>query len=158
MAMTAWAAKFCTSSICLSVKGRTSWRKIMIAPTSSPSLSIGTDTKERVREARGHDLRRRVGPTSTLGIASSRDVRYLHRALGRSHFSHDSVAGAGSINGLRRQALQRAGGAPWIPTTRKLFIFSGGYKAPNLARAQAGRVRQHGVEYMGCNSPVLMEG
>ena len=26
MAMTAWAAKFCTSSICLSVKGRTSWR------------------------------------------------------------------------------------------------------------------------------------
>ena len=26
MAMTACAAKFCTSSICLSVKGRTSWR------------------------------------------------------------------------------------------------------------------------------------
>ena len=26
MAMTAWAAKFVTSSICLSVKGRTSWR------------------------------------------------------------------------------------------------------------------------------------
>ena len=26
MAMTAWAAKFLTSSICLSVKGRTSWR------------------------------------------------------------------------------------------------------------------------------------
>ena len=27
MAMTAWAAKFVTSAICLSVKGRTSWRK-----------------------------------------------------------------------------------------------------------------------------------
>ena len=26
MAMTAWAAKFVTSSICLSVNGRTSWR------------------------------------------------------------------------------------------------------------------------------------
>ncbi len=26
MAMTAWAAKFCTNSICLSVNGRTSWR------------------------------------------------------------------------------------------------------------------------------------
>ena len=26
MAITAWAAKFCTSSICLSVNGRTSWR------------------------------------------------------------------------------------------------------------------------------------
>ena len=26
MAMTAWAAKFLTSSICLSVNGRTSWR------------------------------------------------------------------------------------------------------------------------------------
>jgi hypothetical protein len=25
MAMTAWAAKFSTNSICLSVKGRTSW-------------------------------------------------------------------------------------------------------------------------------------
>ena len=26
MAITAWAAKFCTSSICFSVNGRTSWR------------------------------------------------------------------------------------------------------------------------------------
>ena len=29
MAMTAWAAKFLTSSICLSVKGRTSWRYML---------------------------------------------------------------------------------------------------------------------------------
>ena len=32
MAMTAWAAKFCTSSICLPVNGRTSWRYMVIAP------------------------------------------------------------------------------------------------------------------------------
>ena len=38
MAMTAWAAKFVTSSICLSVKGRTSWRYRMNAPISSVSL------------------------------------------------------------------------------------------------------------------------
>ena len=42
MAITAWSAKFCTSSICLSVNGRTSWRKIPKAPTRALSLSIGT--------------------------------------------------------------------------------------------------------------------
>jgi hypothetical protein len=34
MAMTACAAKFVTSSICLSVNGRTSWRRIPMAPIS----------------------------------------------------------------------------------------------------------------------------
>ena len=34
MAMTACAAKFCTSSICLSVNGRTCWRSIPITPDS----------------------------------------------------------------------------------------------------------------------------
>ena len=38
MAMTAWAAKFSTNSICLSVKGRTSLRQMMNAPTTSPSF------------------------------------------------------------------------------------------------------------------------
>ena len=44
MAMTAWAAKFVTSAICLSVKDRTSWRKMLIAPINAPSLNIGTTT------------------------------------------------------------------------------------------------------------------
>ena len=35
MAMTAWAAKFCTNAICLSEKGRTSCRYTMSAPISS---------------------------------------------------------------------------------------------------------------------------
>ena len=48
MAITAWAAKFVTSSICLSVKGRTSWRKMLIAPINAPSLNIGT-TSNRAR-------------------------------------------------------------------------------------------------------------
>ena len=47
MAMTAWAAKFCTNSICLSVKGRTSWWKILIVPTRSFSLSMGTMSSVR---------------------------------------------------------------------------------------------------------------
>ena len=38
MAMTAWAAKFVTRAICLSVKGRTSWRYRVNAPTSSFSF------------------------------------------------------------------------------------------------------------------------
>jgi hypothetical protein len=42
MAITAWSANVVASSICLSVNGRTSWRKMAIAPISSPSLSIGT--------------------------------------------------------------------------------------------------------------------
>src|SRR6516165_5572197 len=47
MAMTACAAKFCTSAICLSVKGCTSWRKIVITPITSLSLSIGTRNSVR---------------------------------------------------------------------------------------------------------------
>src|SRR5436190_15794001 len=42
MAMTACVAKLLTSSICLSVNGRTSWRKMAIAPIRSSSLSMGT--------------------------------------------------------------------------------------------------------------------
>ena len=41
MAMTAWSAKVLRSAICLSVKGRTSVRRIMIAPMGSPSRSSG---------------------------------------------------------------------------------------------------------------------
>ena len=48
MAMTAWSAKFVTSSICLSVKARTSWRKMLKAPTSSLSFIIGTTTIVRI--------------------------------------------------------------------------------------------------------------
>jgi hypothetical protein len=47
-AMTAWAAKFVTSAICLFVKGRTSWRDTMKAPISSSSLNIGTARAERM--------------------------------------------------------------------------------------------------------------
>jgi hypothetical protein len=47
MAITACAAKFLTSSICVSVNGRTSWRKITIVPISCSSLSIGTTIVER---------------------------------------------------------------------------------------------------------------
>src|SRR6266851_5410375 len=42
MAMTACLAKLATSSVCFSVNGLTSWRKIVIAPINSFSLSIGT--------------------------------------------------------------------------------------------------------------------
>ena len=40
MAMTAWAAKFETSSICLSVNGRTSWRRRLKVPISSPASAL----------------------------------------------------------------------------------------------------------------------
>ena len=42
MAMTAWSAKVFTSSICLSVKGRTSVRLIMKTPMTAASRSMGT--------------------------------------------------------------------------------------------------------------------
>ena len=47
MAMTACAAKLCTSSICLSVNDRTSWRYTLITPINLSSLSIGTETTVR---------------------------------------------------------------------------------------------------------------
>ena len=42
MAMTAWSANVFTSSICLSVKGRTSVRRIMMTPIATPSRRSGT--------------------------------------------------------------------------------------------------------------------
>ena len=47
MAMTACAAKFSTSAICLSVNGRTSWRQVTNAPTHSSSFIIGTQRAAR---------------------------------------------------------------------------------------------------------------
>src|SRR2546430_2329001 len=70
MAMTACAAKLLTSSICLSLNGLTSWRKIPSAPTSSFSLSIGThivgrwplsSTDACLRQPLGFCLQRLVG-------------------------------------------------------------------------------------------------
>ena len=52
IAITAWAAKFSTSLICLSVNGRTSWRIILIKPIRSLSRSIGTPSAVRVRRVR----------------------------------------------------------------------------------------------------------
>jgi hypothetical protein len=42
IAMTACAAKFCSSAICLSEKGRTSCRLAVMAPSSLSSLRSGT--------------------------------------------------------------------------------------------------------------------
>src|SRR6516225_1509455 len=39
--MTAWAAKFCSNAICLSVNGLTSMRRIKIAPTGFPCHNNG---------------------------------------------------------------------------------------------------------------------
>jgi hypothetical protein len=47
IAMTACFAKLPTSSICLSVNGRTSCRVRLMAPISSSSLSIGTEITVR---------------------------------------------------------------------------------------------------------------
>ncbi len=43
MAMTAWSAKVLTSSICVSVNGLTSERRIVITPMASSSRSKGTE-------------------------------------------------------------------------------------------------------------------
>ena len=42
MAITAWAAKFLTKSICFSVKGFVFWRNRKTQPISSSSFNIGT--------------------------------------------------------------------------------------------------------------------
>ncbi len=48
MAMTAWSANVLTSSICLSVNGRTSMFSTTITPMTAVSLSIGTARFVRV--------------------------------------------------------------------------------------------------------------
>jgi hypothetical protein len=48
MAMTAWAGKLDTSSICSSENGRTSYRASVNVPSSSSSFSIGTIISVRV--------------------------------------------------------------------------------------------------------------
>ena len=76
MAMTAWAAKFLTRAICLSVNGRTSWRYKVNIPTISLSFSIGTTRSVRTPPSRRHYrfrnaldialLRRKIGDVSHL--------------------------------------------------------------------------------------------
>ena len=56
MAMTACAAKFCMSAICLSENGRTSRRYARIAPSNAPSLRSGTTSKERTARRSMVDL------------------------------------------------------------------------------------------------------
>src|SRR5467141_5012369 len=51
MAMTAWAAKFCTSAICLSANGRTSCRKMTMLPINTSSLSR---SEEHTSELQSH--------------------------------------------------------------------------------------------------------
>ena len=48
MAITAWSAKVLRRAICLSVKGRTSVRRIKITPIGSPSRSNGVTRRVRV--------------------------------------------------------------------------------------------------------------
>ena len=52
IAMTAWAAKFSTSAICLSVNGRTSWRYRVDTPDQFVSFSIGTASTVRTPQVR----------------------------------------------------------------------------------------------------------
>ena len=50
MAMTAWAAKVSSSLICFSVNGRTSMRRIRIAPMGIPSRSKGVAAPSEHRD------------------------------------------------------------------------------------------------------------
>ena len=47
IAMTAWVAKLRTIVTCLSVNGRTSWRKSAIMPTEFAPFTNGTKSSER---------------------------------------------------------------------------------------------------------------
>ena len=48
MAMTAWAAKFVTKAICLSVNGRTSWRNDRTHRSVLSSFNMGTARNVRI--------------------------------------------------------------------------------------------------------------
>ena len=70
--MTAWAAKFCTSAICLSVKGRTSWRYTINEPTSLLLLQHRNDEWTR------------TPPSSTAATKSDAAAQCKRRSAARS--------------------------------------------------------------------------
>ncbi len=65
IAITAWAAKFWTSSICLSVNGRTSWRYMKMAPISASLFEHGhgkdTSRLRRLDERDGAEIALDIG-------------------------------------------------------------------------------------------------
>ena len=92
MAMTAWAAKFCTSSICLSVKGRTSWR---------------------ARAERADQVRCPLASGRSLTCASAQLDRTATVIGSRSVYASDAATSSDVDNGLclimRPRPVPRAG-------------------------------------------------
>ncbi len=69
IAITAWSAKVLTSSICFSVKGRTSLRRMRMAPNALLSLTSGTASVVRCPNSR--DGARASGKSSNAATMSS---------------------------------------------------------------------------------------
>ena len=68
IAMTACAAKFCNSAICLSVNGRTSWRPATISPSRASSLRSGTDSSSADAPCSMTSMRRCIATVASSAV------------------------------------------------------------------------------------------
>ena len=94
IAITACLAKFSTSAICLSVKGRTSWRYIVIDPMNWSSFNIGTITSVR------------APPTSAISTTLGTPARYAGLSL-TSGQMYDPACLHGGVRAAQRMRTDR---------------------------------------------------
>src|SRR6516164_7026060 len=78
IAITAWSAKVCSSSICFSLNGRTSIRRSAITPMHAPSRSRGTASTVRAPSRRASS---RPSGNSSPSDDRSRPVLHLEYKL-----------------------------------------------------------------------------
>src|SRR5215472_13657215 len=117
MAITAWSAKFVTRSICLSVNGRTSWRKITKAPINSFSRSIGTARIVRAPATlTGHNP-----PRVLVGIVAIREHIYnVDGLLGAGDLTEDGILAPDS--GLTSEVGKCWGRTEVRPQVKRLAV------------------------------------
>ena len=142
MAMTAWAAKVVTSSICLSVKGRTSWR-YTVERTDQFVLLQHRDAKKRTLSPKLAQLT----ATCMSGSAKSVDrharfasqLQFLRPRIRSGRFRIRSVTDSPAHLGIS-QAVYSC-----VATSRKASP-SNDRCSPNSLRRCVPRIRQYGCQ------------
>ena len=106
IAMTACAAKFCNSAICLSVNGRTSWRSATISPSSASSLRSGTDSSVRTPPS-STDAARLPGASIAAMIGDVDEAFAAQATAGRRRVGPARSACAATLGERLRHAAHR---------------------------------------------------
>ena len=144
MAMTAWAAKLCSSSICLSAKGRTLWRQERNRTDELvfPSARERTAGPYATKFDGGND--RRVAPLNVRLL--SRKIARVNQRLGIQHAAHRVICRRVQWRSPQEFEAEGTGGSvvrghePQSATIPTIDI-------PSLGAAYSSRVIQHALEH-----------